>query len=689
MMQFNRFTLAALPAAVLAMSAYAAPAWQEGQTYTAGTVVSYAGHDYKALVTHTAYVGAGWTPSNTPTLWADQGVSTGTPTAVPTVAPTVAPTAKPSVVPTVAPTTKPSAVPTASPTAAPTATPVPGTSCYQAWNSSTAYNGGAQVTYNGRNYSAKWWTQGNIPSSSTGDGQPWTDLGACGGSTPTATPVPGPTATPKPTATPVPGPTATPVPGPTATPKPTVNPTATPVPGPTATPVPSTGSKEVGSYFAQWGVYGRAFEVADFVNNGSAAKMTYVNYAFGNIYQKNGGYECGAGIDKLESGASTPKAPDAGTGGDAWADYGRTPARLVDPSKPYTWDSPLAGNFGELKALKGKFPNLKIFISLGGWTWSKWFSAASQTDALRKQLVSSCLNIYIKGNLPAYSGRGGAGTLAGVFDGVDIDWEFPGGGGQPYNTLSPADKQNFTLLMKEFREQLDVLGAANGNKHYLLTTALSAGKDKIENTEPAKYGQYMDFVNLMTYDFHGGWEYTSTSYMDAAGENNANPLAKTDFHSNLYADPASPNYLDPKTGERGVASYYNTDDAVKNLVAAGLPANKIILGVPFYGRGWSGVPNVNNGLYQTATTPAHGTYENGIEDFKVLKNAAGTIYVHPVTKQSWKFDGSTFWSYDTPDVIQTKINYTKANGLGGMFSWSLDGDDSSATLMNALSKIRQ
>ncbi|SMC27904.1 chitinase [Andreprevotia lacus DSM 23236] len=692
MMQFNRFALAALPAALLAVSAYAAyPAWQEGNTYTAGTYVSYNGHDYQALVTHTAYVGAGWTPSSTPTLWKDLGVSSGsTPTATP--APTAAPTATPVPV-TNAPTATPK--PTAAPTTAPTATPAPSSSCYQVWSASTSYNGGAQVTYNGRNYTAKWWTQGNVPSSSTGDGQPWTDNGPCNGGTPTATPVPvtsTPTATPKPTATPVPvtsTPTATPVPGtPTATPKPT----ATPIPTtgvPTATPTPSAGGKELGSYFAQWGVYGRAFEVADFVSNGSAAKMTYVNYAFGNIYQKNGGYECGAGIDKLEQGATNPNAADAGTGGDAWADYGRTPARLVDPSKPYTWDSPLAGNFGELKALKGKFPNLKVFISLGGWTWSKWFSAASATDALRKQLVSSCLDIYIKGNLPSYSGRGGAGSLAGVFDGVDIDWEFPGGGGQPYNTFSAADKQNFTLLMKEFRTQLNALGAANGNKHYYLTAALSAGKDKIDNTEPVNYAQYFDFVNLMTYDFHGGWEYTSTSYMDAAGENHANAAAKTDFHSNLYVDPNGPNYLDPKTGQRGVASYYNIDDAVKNLVAAGLPASKISLGVPFYGRGWTGVPNVNNGLYQQATTPAHGTYENGIEDFKVLKNAAGTIYVHPVTKQSWKFDGSTFWSYDTPEVIQTKIDYTKANGLGGMFSWSLDGDDSTATLMTALSKIRQ
>ena len=280
-------------------------------------------------------------------------------------------------------------------------------------------------------------------------------------------------------------------------------------------------------------MYGRGYEVADIISSGSANALTFVNYAFANIYQKNGGYECAQGIDKLEPGATNPNDPSAGTGGDAWADYGRTPLRLVGAAP--TWDSKLAGSFNELKELKAKYPKLKVLISLGGWTWSKWFSAASQTDALRKQLVSSCLNIYIKGNLPAYSGRGGDGVLAGVFDGIDIDWEFPAVIGQPYNTVSAADRHNFTLLMKEFRAQLD---AVNG-KHYLLTAALGSGKDKIDATEPGQYGQYMDWVNLMSYDFHGGFE----------------PQGPTDFQSNLYPDPSGPNYYDPlKPGVRVTAT---------------------------------------------------------------------------------------------------------------------------------------
>jgi chitinase len=216
------------------ITAYAAyPTWAEGNTYSAGTVVYYNGHDYKAVVTHTAYVGAGWNPASTPTLWQDLGVDTGsaTPTPAPTAAPTATPKPTTTPAPTVtpAPTSTPTATPKPTSTPVPTATPTPvaGGCTAAAWNTGTAYNGGAQVSYNGHTYTAKWWTQGNIPSSSTGDGQPWTDNGVCG-----PTPTPGP-ATPTPVATATPKPTATPVP--TATPLPT----ATPVPGVSPTPAPT------------------------------------------------------------------------------------------------------------------------------------------------------------------------------------------------------------------------------------------------------------------------------------------------------------------------------------------------------------------------------------------------------------------------------------------------------------------
>jgi chitinase len=412
--------------------------------------------------------------------------------------------------------------------------------------------------------------------------------------------------------------------------------------------------------------------VADIITSGSAAKLTFLNYAFGNLYQKNGGYECDI-INKLEPGASNPNAADAGTGGDAWADFGLTAKRRVDPTDTIKWDDKLAGNFRELKALKAKYPNIKMMISLGGWTWSKWFSAAASTDALRKQMVSSCINLYLKGNLPVVDGRGGPGAAAGVFDGIDIDWENPGGGGQPYNTVSVNDKQNFTLLMAEFRKQLDALGVQTG-KRYPLTAAVIIGKDKIDQTEPGKYSQYLDWINMMSYDFHGGFEGTGPSQ----------------FQSNLYGDPDAPNMKDAN-GNASLQSTYNIDSGVKRLIAEGVPSTKLVMGIPFYGRGWTGVkPGAKgDGLYQVATQPAAGTYEAGIEDYKVLKNRAGTVYYHPVTKQLWKYDGSNFWSYDDVTVIQTKVNYIKANNLGGAMSWEIDGDDAQGSLTNAMSKVNQ
>ncbi|AKU21517.1 glycoside hydrolase family 18 protein [Massilia sp. MB5] len=389
------------------------------------------------------------------------------------------------------------------------------------------------------------------------------------------------------------------------------------------------------------------------VQTSIADQLTFINYAFGNVYAKNGGYECDM-VTKTETGNQSPPPADAGTGGDAWADYQRQPARTVN-GQTVPWDAKLSGNFLQLKLLKQAHPNLKVFISLGGWTWSKYFSAAAKTDALRKQLAKSCVKQFIAGDLPVQDGRGGPGTGKGVFDGIDIDWEYPGGGGQPYNTVDAVnDKHNFTLLMQAFREELDAQGTKD-NKRYLLTAAVGAGVDKINNTEPALYQQYMDWVNLMTYDFHGAWENT------------------TNFHSPLYHDPA-----DPSTGN---VAKYNTHDGITALVAAGMPKNKILLGVPFYGRGWKNVPaGANgNGLYQTAGGGANGAWETGIEDYKVLVGKAGTRTYHPVTKQLFLYTTTgEWWSYDDATVIGTKMQYMRDQGLRGAFSWELDGDASGA-----------
>ncbi len=411
-------------------------------------------------------------------------------------------------------------------------------------------------------------------------------------------------------------------------------------------------TKQVGSYFTQWGIYGRNYHVKNIDTSGAAAKLTFINYAFGNVYTDG---RCGI-VNRAESGN--------GDGGDAWADFGRGyDAGLSVDGIGDTWDQKLKGNFNQLKKLKARHPHLKLFISLGGWTWSKNFSRFSATAAARQTMAASCIDLYLKGNLPLIDGTGGAGAAAGVFDGIDIDWEYPVAGGQPYNTVSPADKQNFTLLLQEFRRQLDQLETETG-RQFLLTIAAGSGADKIDNTEPGQYSQHLDWINLMTYDYHGGW--------DAKGP--------TSFHSNLYLDPNNP--------FTGVAHTYSTEVAVQKLLAAGVPSQKIVLGIPFYGRGWTGVPNTNNGLYQSATGPAPGTYEPGIEDYKVLATRNAPKFYDPVTRQLWTYNGNEFWSFDDPTVIATKINYVNGNSLGGLFSWSLDGDDANATLTKETAKVR-
>ena len=189
-----------------------------------------------------------------------------------------------------------------------------------------------------------------------------------------------------------------------------------------------TGYHRVG-YFTQWGIYGRAFPVKKLDTSGAASRLTHLNYAFGNVSEDGRCYV------------------DGGPGeGDAWADYQRpVPA---EESVDGVADAPgqaLNGNFSQLAKLKAKHPNLKVLISLGGWSWSTYFSNAARTDASRKAFVASCIDLYIKGNLPVVDGAaGGPGAAAGVFDGIDLDWEWPGCEGEPGNVIRPEDRENFT-----------------------------------------------------------------------------------------------------------------------------------------------------------------------------------------------------------------------------------------------------
>ncbi|MFF0392378.1 glycosyl hydrolase family 18 protein [Kitasatospora sp. NPDC004615] len=439
---------------------------------------------------------------------------------------------------------------------------------------------------------------------------------------------------------------------------------------------PATAKPVKSAYFDQWSVYDAAYYPKNVDTSGAAGKLDVISYAFENIHPTN--LDCFEAVKA--SDASHEDNPNAGDGAaDAYADYQMdySGAISVDGSGD-DWQQPLKGNFNQLRQLKAKNPNLRVTLSLGGWTYSKYFSDAAATDASRKKLVSSCIDMFLKGNLPtgvAGDASGGAASAAGIFDGIDIDWEYPGSaGGHTGNHYSAADKQNFTALLAEFRSQLDTYGAGLGKK-FLLTAALPSGQDKISSIETDKIGAYLDYADIMTYDMHGSW--------DATGP--------TNLQDPLHDSPADPTLpIAPGTAK------YNVDTALAAYttglpeygITGGFPANKIVLGVPFYFRGWTGVQAGNNyGLYQKATgaTPAKpGSQEAGLASWRELTLTAQNTHWDPITESTWVYDGTNFWTGDDPKAIQARAAYAKSKGLAGMFAFALENDDNSGTLLNSI-----
>ncbi|WP_329053464.1 glycoside hydrolase family 18 chitinase [Streptomyces violaceus] len=369
---------------------------------------------------------------------------------------------------------------------------------------------------------------------------------------------------------------------------------------------PPTGDKVKLGYFTEWGVYGRNYHVKNLVTSGSASKITHINYAFGNV--KNG--QCT--VD--DTYAAYDKAYTAGQSVSGTAD---------------TWDQPLRGNFNQLRQMKAKYPHIKVLYSFGGWTYSGGFGQAAANAAA---FAKSCKAVVED---PRW---------ADVFDGIDIDWEYPNACGLTCDTSGPAAFRNLSRALRtEF------------GPDYLVTAAITADASDGGKIDAADYGgaaQYLDWYNVMTYDYFGAWDKTG-------------PTAP---HSPLTSYTGI-----PKAG-------FDSAAAIAKLKAKGVPSAKLLLGIGFYGRGWTGVPQSAPG--GTATGPATGTYEAGIEDYKVLKNSCpatgtvgGTAYAHC---------GSNWWSYDTPATIGTKMTWAKSQGLGGAFFWEFSGDTGNGELVNAI-----
>ncbi|QFZ23678.1 glycosyl hydrolase family 18 protein [Saccharothrix syringae] len=425
------------------------------------------------------------------------------------------------------------------------------------------------------------------------------------------------------------------------------------------------GHARVG-YFVQWGIYGRQYFVKNLDTSGTAARLTHLNYAFGNIDPVN--LTCLHGVTKGTS--ANPQDPNQGDGaGDAEADYSRPfgAAQSVDGVGDTGWE-PLRGNYNQLRKLKAKHPHLKVLISLGGWTYSKYFSDVAATDAARKKFVKSCLDVYLRGNLPTYNAAGGPGTAAGIFDGIDLDWEWPGAEGHPGNHVSPADKRNNTLLIEEFRRQLDALGAETG-KRYQLTAFTPADPAKIEaGWELAQVAKSLDVFNVQGYDFHG------------AGSDNSWEPDRTGHQGNLYADADDP-----------YPFHFSVENAVNAYTSAGVNPRQITVGLAFYGRGWQGVKAGGaNGEWQAAGGAAPGQFaeEAGTRGYANLLASVPGCAVHhdeaAVATSCFTGDGGQWWTFDDAWAIQRKTAWLRQRGLLGVMIWEMSGDTAGGTLVNAV-----
>jgi chitinase len=400
-----------------------------------------------------------------------------------------------------------------------------------------------------------------------------------------------------------------------------------------------------GGYFEEWGIHYTHYNIADLQKSGVADELTHLIYAFGNV---------------------TPASPPACAIADPVAAYQNSNVPSVN-GRPYT--APLYGNFGAIQQLKALHPNLKVLISLGGQAGDvTGFVTAAATPGGRAALAASCINLFVKGNIAA------GVTAPGLFDGFNIDWEFPG----------PADKDNFTALLKEFRTQLAALSKTTGRK-YVLTFDSPNTPKKYANIDLKAAAAQVDFLTIDGYDY-------------ASSDDK-----QTNESSTLYDTDSDPLHVE--------ARY--VDAAVKAYLQAGVPPGKYTMGLPLYAVGWRGVPAANHGLYQNASGPSpvlladgSGECQNpdkahdsppgcdniltpGFATYATIENLTKFGYIpwHDSARVgATLYNPSTgiFYTYDDPTAVAAKTAYIKKHKLGGAYVWALNTDDASASLTKAI-----
>ncbi|HWV36232.1 MAG TPA: glycoside hydrolase family 18 protein [Thermomicrobiales bacterium] len=347
----------------------------------------------------------------------------------------------------------------------------------------------------------------------------------------------------------------------------------------------------------------------------AAPLLTHVNYAFGLIDEHNR-----AMLGSPEADIAYAYAGDEGA-------------------------SDLGGNFRQLQRIKEQYPHLQTLISLGGWIGSGRFSDAAATPDTRREFVASTIELFLT-------------RWPDVFDGIDIDWEYPVCCGLPENSYRAEDRRNCTLLFREFRQQLDELGGQTGRR-YLLTAALPAGRDlPLRTFEIAEIARILDWINVMTYDISGSTE-----------------SGITNFNAALHPSPADPREPDEWR-------YQNVSGTVETFLGEGVPREKLVVGMPFYGRGFTGVPDMNHGLYQSFDDQMFVRYHQIVRDLLPVSQR----FWHATADVPWLYNATTgtMLSYDDPESLRLKGEYIRRERLGGAMFWELSGDTDDLALLTAI-----
>lgn len=422
--------------------------------------------------------------------------------------------------------------------------------------------------------------------------------------------------------------------------------------------------KVVATYFQNFHVFSGIFP-RRLVDNGAAGKLDLLIHAFVDIRADQQGNPHCAAFDEF-------------------ADYQFffDQTRSVDGSVDSFAPGALRGQVHQLQELKKLFPRLKILASIGGFSAGvNGFEAAAATPASRKAFVADCINSYIAGNFSNTTGLAPIfdtgfseqplisppiGPVPGIFDGFDIDWEFP---------TQPQDRSNFIALLAEFRQQLNALGPG-----HILTAALPAGQQNFSLINLPAAAEQLDFINLETFDYNGPFN-PFTGFVS--------PLVQTQFDTNPI---------------------FNVTFTVDSYLKAGVPPNKILMGIPFYSYGWAitgtSAPG-QNGQFVAAVNPNNPSSGNppnyagtvAIQLDPALASVASTethtfidlnvlpfsqLFHEPKAQTPYAFDGLNWWTYEDATSIAVKTRFANEKHLRGAFIFEEPDELPDGSLFNAV-----